>query len=186
MSRNAPALLVAASAALLLLAAVATPAARGDDPTVEDFTGAWTYASGDEGRRRVDEAVDQAVSALPPLVEGVAEERIESRIGPFNEIRFRYDGRRLTFSADGWGPNTSPWGSGSSPIEGPTGSSLTLTQRMTDDGRLLQIFEAGDATRWNHFTLSDDQRHLWMDARLRSEHLPEDAEFRLRYVRAGG
>lgn len=184
MSRSSFSLLIVSFLSLLLVA-LAPPAARGDDPTIDSFVGRWSYASGEAGQRRVDEAIEWAVSPLPPIIEGIAARRIEASVGPFQRLEFRYDGRRLTFSADDWGPNTSVFGGGASPIEGPAGATLQLTQQMTDDGQLMQRFVADDATLWNHFSPSADGRHLWMHARLRGEDLPRDATFQLRYVREG-
>ena len=177
--RLRPALWLAALAAIALAVA---PVARGDAPTIEDYTGLWIYADGDEGRERVDDAVDHAIEPLPFFAEPIAEDRVEARLGPFERVQFWYDGARLTYTADDWGPVTAPLGGEPASIQGPTGSDLQLSQRL-ENGRLIQVFDHDDARRVNRYVLSGDRSVLWMRVELTSSELPRDASYRLRYRR---
>jgi hypothetical protein len=175
---------IAAAAALALAAGVLASAVRGDAPAAEAYVGHWRYADGEEGRQRVQRAVDAAVDGLPFFAKPIAEDRVEARVGPFGALRFALEGDRLRFSADGWGPLASRLGGPAVEVEGPAGSTLRMSQRLSG-GRLVQIFRHEDGVRRNTFALSGDGDTLWLDVFIRSRMLPNDATYRLRYRRAG-
>lgn len=172
---------LAVTTALLAAASLA----RGDAPSADAYVGRWRYADGEEGRRRVDQAVDDAVAGLPFFLEPMAEDRVEERVGPFSEIRISLDGDRLTFAADDWGPVTSRLGGPAVSVRGPAGSELSMSQRL-EGNRLIQVFEHADGTRRNELALSGDGDVLWLRVSIASPQLPHDAEYRLRYRRVGG
>lgn len=159
------------------------PHARGDVPTARDYVGRWTYTGGEEGQRQISRAIDHAVTGLPVFIEAAAADRVEEGIGPFRELRFALDGDRLTFSADDWGPVTSRLGGPAVTVRGPDGTRLSLTQRLTPRGELVQTLEQSDGTRRNTFALTGDGNTARLDVSIASPMLPNDVDYHLLYRR---
>lgn len=175
------------ASAVALTAALAglAPGARGDVPTARDYVGRWTYTGGAEGQAQIARAIDHAVTGLPVFIEAAAADRVEEGIGPFRELRFALEDDRLTFSADAWGPVTSRLGGPAVAVRGPDGTRLSLTQRLTPQGHLVQILEQSDGTRRNTFALTGDGDTARLDVSIASAMLPNDVDYHLLYRRRG-
>lgn len=167
---------------LLSFALIAT--AQEDPSGLYAFEGVWIYADGEDGERRIDQAVERAIDELPFFLEPIARSRVRARTYPHHRLELRVRGERMFLSADRWGPVGSEVNGAAVPIVGPEGDRLSFTQRFVN-GRLLQTFSHPDGMRENTLAVSGDGQWLWLTVRISSPQLPGEARYRLRYRRGG-
>lgn len=182
-SRRLSSMLTACAAVALFGAPLVwTSPSRGTEGELERYEGGFRYADGEQGMRRIEAGIENAIRGMPFFVAPIARDMVRGRIAHNHELYVGVEGNLLRFRTESWGPVSSRLDGPAVPIVAPEGTSLELRQRM-DGGRIVQVFEHPDGMRENTLALSGDGQWLWMSVRIHSPRLPHECRYRLRYQR---
>jgi hypothetical protein len=155
---------------------------RGTEGDLQRFEGGFRYADGQQGLRRIDAGIDDAVRGMPFFVAPIARDIVRGRVAHHRELFVAVEGSRVRFRTESWGPVSSRLNGPAVPIVAPEGTPLELRQRF-DGSRLVQVFQHPEGVRENTLALSGDGEWLWISVRIASPRLPHDCRYRLRYRR---
>lgn len=159
------------------------------DPQFEQFRqrfhGVWRRSIPDaRARQIVDSAIEQTVNAMNFFVRGVARGQLRDNT-PLNariDLLFGNDGRiTVVFDNDRGRRYTSRPGR-TVRVRTPAGDEMRVTQRFHADGRLEQVFETGQGTRWNVYRVVGDNR-IEVDATTQGMMMPQPMHFTFQYER---
>ena len=149
------------------------------------FEGTWVLAvPRSEGQATIDRAVNQTAEAMNFFVRGIARPMLAENTPLNRTIRFEFSDAEteqvtVTFVDTGATYTTRP--GRPRRLRSLDGSSLRVTQRFRE-GRLEQVFEAGQGTRWNVYT-STGEDTMRCDATTNGDMLPQAMHFALDYRR---
>lgn len=175
-------LMVLATSAFLAPLCIAEPS-YGNEGDLERYEGTWHYADGEQGLRRIDQSIENAVRGMPFFVAPIARDIVRGRVAHNRELHLHVEGRLVRFGTESWGPVSSRLDGPAVPIVAPEGTRLDMSQRLDQSGRIVQLFSHTDGARENTLALSGDGQWLWMSVRIHSPRLPNECRYRLRYRR---
>ncbi len=181
--------------ALLLLAAALWPSparmqdAPADPHLVElrsHFQGTWRRTANEQRARRVvDSAIDQAVNAMNFFVRGIARGQLHDNT-PLNariDLLFGDDGRiTVMFDGDAHRRYRSRLGQ-TVRVRTPDGTEMRMTQRFQEGGKLEQVFQTDQGTRWNVYE-STGEGQMRVGATTQGMMMPQPLYFAFDYARA--
>jgi hypothetical protein len=155
-------------------------------PTIEElrghFTGLYRYA-GDarEQQMRVD-AIDRSVASIFFAARGIARSKIEDRTRIMPTCKFEFADGQIRSTVPGHAVAVSPETGAPAPYR-VDDDAIVLTQRF-EGSRIVQIFRADEGgTRRNEFSLSADEKLLFVKATLSSPKLSTPVVYTLTYRR---
>jgi hypothetical protein len=179
----------------LLLACAAlwpSPARMQDAPTDPHyaefrahFHGVWRRSVPEARAREViDAAIEQTVSAMNFFVRGIARGQLRDNT-PLNgriDLLFADDGRiTVMFDGDSHRRYRSRIGH-TVLVHTPDGAEMRMTQRFRDDGKLEQVFQTDQGTRWNVYESTGEGR-MRVAATTQGMMMPSPLFFTFDYAR---
>ena len=159
------------------------------DPQFEQarqrFHGVWRRSTPDaRAQQVVDAAIEQTVGAMNFFLRGVARGQLRDNT-PLNgriDLLFGQGGRiTVMFDGDAGRRYTTRVGR-TARVRTPAGDEMRVTQRIHDDGRLEQVFQTDQGTRWNVYRITGDGQ-MQMDATTQGMMMPQPLHFVFDYAR---
>lgn len=177
-------------AALVLAGALSTSAWTQDPPPVDSevrrLAGSWELAISDaDAQARINRGIDQAVDAMPPIVDMIAAGQLRGRTPISRRIEIALNRIRIMVRFDAATYDTAPGMPDTCPMVGNPGETVQVVQHVVD-GDLQQVFTTPQGRRWNTFVLSEDGESLTFSVVVQSERLPAAMRFSLPYRRVSG
>ena len=146
------------------------------------FAGSYAYAGGDKQLQARDAAIEKATDSMFFVTRGVARSRVKDKTAISPLIGFSFGSGRITGTAAGVTPATSPENGAAVPYQAG-GDTVQLSQKLTADGKIAQSFTASDGNRTNTYVLSPDNKTLNIFITVSSQRLPQPVSFTLTYLR---
>lgn len=186
--------LLVPAAALVLAAAAFWPSSAvmqdaPSDPRFEQFRerfhGTWHRAVPEaRARRIVDSAIERTVNAMNFFVRGIARDQLRENT-PLNariDLLFGNDGTITVVFDNDRGRRYRSRPGRTVRVRTPSGDEMRVTQRLHADGRLEQVFETGQGTRWNVYRATGEGR-IEVDATTQGMMMPQPMLFTFEYTR---
>lgn len=172
------------AAALLAMSVVnPLPAAAADSaPSQDRFAGTYTFAGGESQRAGVETAIDKAIDGMFFLAKPIARGKLHDKTEIKTSIGFAFAGGKITSTASGVSPATSP-DDGSFASYAANSESLRVSQKVNAAGHLIQTFAAPEGTRTNDYDLADGGKLLRVSVSITSGKLPRPVRYVLTYRR---
>jgi hypothetical protein len=168
--------------ALTVFVAVLSPcSALAADADRERFSASFRYVGSrnEEATRR--DAIDRGVDGFFFAIRGIARSRLSdgTKIDPWVNFSFDADNLRVRVPST---TTVSP-ANGTFVDHGSGGDRSKLSQRLTD-GKITQMFVAGEGQRVNEWMLSPDANRLLLKVTVSSPKLTRPVVYTLTYERA--
>lgn len=149
------------------------------------LSGTWHLATPEAtGRRRIDQAIDRAVSEMTYLLQGITRDQLRDKT-PLNrrlDFAFSSDGQITTIFDQRYTYTTRPGVAQTFSL--PDGANIQVTQYFRD-GELEQYVEHTLGRRWSRFSLSPDGQTLTMAATQQGPMMPVPVHFTLDFRKRG-
>lgn len=155
-----------------------------DDALAASLSGTWTLAvSAGEAQASVDQGIAAATASLPPIVDGMARDRLRARLVISTSITLTVTPARIEARFGHATFDTVPGVAATVPVPSDASTTMQVVQLLRS-GRLEQVFTTDGGRRWSTFTPSTDGTRLTLDAVVHSGRLPTDVRFSIPYRRA--
>ena len=159
------------------------PCARSQTSSLESFDGTWVLGNTARNRRDVEQGIDLVADQLNLFIREIARGEMHRRIRSDQRITLGVQSEtRVSLTIDAWGPNSFELGGARTRVRGPAGSPIRVSIDF-GRGRLIEREIHGQGSRTNVFSLSGDESHMTVAARIGSDQLPDDVRYRLTYTR---
>ena len=154
-------------------------------PTARDrLAGSYVYAGGEKEIAARNAAIDKATESMFFAIKGVARSKLREKTPVSPSVGITFGSGKITVSAAGAPPAGSPDNGSSVAYKNPDGQTSKLSQKLTADGKLVQIFASENGSRTNTFSLSSDGKTLTMRVSIESGKLPQAVQYALTYRRS--
>jgi len=154
-------------------------------PTARDrLAGSYVHAGGEKEIAARDAAIDKATESMFFAIKGIARSKLREKTPVSASVGITFRNGNVVVSAAGAPPAGSPENGSSVPYKNPDGQMSKLSQKLTADGKLVQIFAGENGTRTNTFSLSSDGKSLTMRVIIESGKLPQAVQYALTYRRS--
>lgn len=172
---------LAPSFSLVALFAVAPVGSLTAQPhPIESYAGQWVLVG---GQADMAAGINRVADQMNFFIREIARGEMHRRLHPERRIRLHIEEPgSITFSYDRWGPVRFRVNAPAIVVPGPEGDPVRATMRF-ERGRLVYHHVGGNGQRTSTFTLSPDARRMFLAARIGSNQLPSDIQYRLVYGR---
>jgi hypothetical protein len=144
------------------------------------FSGEYTFVGGQKERDGIDAAIEASVSAISPMLQNIGRKRLQESNQIPKQLSIKVEGARAEIRFDSEGHSASLDGT---PIRTVSqGDKVKVSHRMRGS-KLTEFIDGDQGDRHNTFKLSSDSRHVTVDVKITSNHLPVPVEYRLTYKR---
>jgi hypothetical protein len=161
----------------------ASPPAQPTPSPRDRLLGTYVFAGGERETAAKDAAIDKATEDMFFAVKGLARSKLRDATQVRHPVKIAFGSGNIVVTATGAPPATSPENGSPTPYKDGGGTASKLTQKLTADGKLVQIFASESGMRSNTFTLSADGTTLWMAVSVESPKLPKPIRYTLTYRR---
>lgn len=161
----------------------ASPPAQSTQSLRDRLVGTYAFAGGEKETAAKNAAIDKATEDMFFAVKGLARSKLRDATQVRQPVRIVFGNGNIVVTATGAPPATSPENGSPTPYKDGGGTPSKLTQRLTADGKFVQIFVGESGMRSNTFTLSADGATLWMAVSVESPKLPKPIRYTLTYRR---
>ncbi|MCX4241730.1 hypothetical protein [Paraliomyxa miuraensis] len=144
----------------------------------------FRYAGGNKGRVAIEQAVDEAIADMSPLIRGIARTRLLEVNTVIETIDFSLGSDTLRTSYIGGRIIESPASGAAVRWVNQFGDTVNVSQRWSD-GKLVQRIFDGNGSRTNVYRFSEDGQSMTMSVTIKADRLPKPIRYRLRYGKKG-
>lgn len=166
---------------LTLASAPLLDASAQDREPVADASGEWRLTESDaEGT--IDREIAEVTEQMNVFIRGIARSRIDGALNADRSIRIDVADDHVLLAMGEWGPVRLPLDGRVVRTEATDGTPLRVRAQIAH-GLLTIVQEADEGDRVCYFRIDGDE--LTLATRVRSERLPSDIVYHLRYRRTG-
>jgi hypothetical protein len=165
------------------LAAAGATARAPSDAAVPRFELEYRATGLERGKKAIEDAIEQAVREMNPLVRGIARRRLLESNEVIPELAFHLSTDTLITSYVGGAIAEAPANGRPVPWIDQFGQQVQITHQLR--GRTLhQTMSGAEGDRRNQYRFSADEKTMIMSVEIRSERLPCPVRYEVRYRRA--
>jgi len=150
----------------------------------ERFAGTFLYVGGEKEIAARNAAIEKATESMFFAIRGTARSKLRDSTEVKLSVRFAFGSGNISVFTPGEAAAVSPERGTPAAYKASSGTPMQLTQRLTPDGKIEQIFVSDSGTRSVVFALSADGLTLSAVHTLSSSKLPQPVRYTLTYRRA--
>jgi hypothetical protein len=144
------------------------------------FERSYRYAGGAAGKKAIEDAVEEAVRQMNPLIRRIARRRMLEANAVIPRLRFRLGGDPIVASYVGGRIVEAPADGRAVPWTDQYGETIEVSHRL-HGSTLVQTMTGAQGNRTNEYRFTDDGKTMTMTVEISAKQMPSPLRYSVRY-----